>query len=109
MIRDVPEIRGDGRYSLLKFAVNDIGEYLIMLMTVCTKPSVGGNAVLVEDTERTEGLVARITIAKVYLIVSLGAIDRCHICPNLANANVWNVFNQPWSAWPRSWLRRGVI
>ena len=34
-----------------------------MLMTVCAKPCAGGDAVLVEDTKGTEGLVARVTIS----------------------------------------------
>lgn len=42
-----------------------------MLVTVRAKPCVGGDAILVEDTERTEGLVARVTIAG-GLILSLG-------------------------------------
>lgn len=27
----------------------------------------------------------------------------------LANENVWKVLSQPWSAWPRSALPRGII
>lgn len=48
---------------LLEISANDIGEYFIMLMTVCAKPCAGGDAVLVEDTKGTEGLVARVTIS----------------------------------------------
>ena len=27
----------------------------------------------------------------------------------IAKEKVWKVLSQPWSAWPRSWLRRGTI
>ena len=55
----------DEKYLLLNLTTNDIGEYLIMLVTVRAKPSVGGDAVLIEDTKGTEGLVLRIVIARV--------------------------------------------
>ena len=57
--------RRDGGCLLLELTADDIGEYFIMLVTVCAKPCVGGDAVLIEDTKGTEGLVVRVRIARV--------------------------------------------
>jgi hypothetical protein len=65
MIRDALRICERWKCLLLEITTNDIGEYFIMLMTVCAKPRVGGDAVLVEDTKGTEGLVARVPISGV--------------------------------------------
>lgn len=39
-----------------------------MFVTVCAESCVGGDAILIEDTKGTEGLVARITIARVWIL-----------------------------------------
>jgi len=62
----------DGGCLLLELATDDIGEYLIVLVTVRAEPRVGGDAVLVEDTEGTEALVARIAVAEQSSVIQFG-------------------------------------
>lgn len=97
MIRDVIAMGEMERCLLLELTPDDIGEYFKILVTVCAKSRVGGDAVLVEDAKGTEGLVASVLIATRGFYIQFSRRDDAY-ATHSAKANEWKVFNQPWSA-----------
>lgn len=49
---------------MLELAIDNIGEYFVLLVTVRAKPCARSYAVLVEDSQGTPGFVTRVAIAR---------------------------------------------
>jgi hypothetical protein len=50
-------------YTLFKSAVNDIREYLEFLMAVSTKAGLGFNAIFINNSETSEGVMIEVLVA----------------------------------------------
>jgi len=97
-----------GSNVLLKFTRDDIREDLKLAMTMSSEPSLGSDSIFVDNTKGAKLPVATTLMSTMgWLVISL------HICVEKytyeAKSNVWNDFNQPWSVFPRLWLKRGTI
>ena len=92
--------------ALFKLACNNIGEDLKLAMRMCAEPGARLDSVFIDHAQCTKSFMAG---ALIPIEQSVKAQSRGDNHAYMAKSNVWKLFNQPWSAFPRSWLGRVMI